>query len=95
MKPTTASLLTALVLLTGCTTPPVTSSPEPGQLVGVWKVDLRPDPAAEGYYQEFVVTAVQGKSFSGTFYGAPISQGMNQHRLGCGSHCVRHGRWLG
>ena len=74
MKPTTASVLTTLVLLTGCTTPPVTSSPEPGQLVGVWKVDLRPDPAAAGYYQEFVVTAVQGKSFSGTFYGAPISQ---------------------
>ena len=74
MKPTTASLLTALVLLTGCTTPPVTSSPQPAKLIGVWKVDLRPDPAAAGYYQEFVVTAVQGKSFSGTFYGAPISQ---------------------
>lgn len=74
MKSTTASLFTALVLLTGCTTPPVTSNPEPGKLVGVWKVDLRPDPAAAGYYQEFVVTAVQGKSFSGTFYGAPISQ---------------------
>jgi hypothetical protein len=37
-------------------------------------VDLRPDPAAEGYYQQFVVTAVQGKTFSGTFYGTPISQ---------------------
>lgn len=74
MKPTTASLLTVFVLLTGCTTPPVTSSPQPAKLIGVWKVDLRPDPTAEGYYQEFVVTAVQGKSFSGTFYGAPISQ---------------------
>ena len=44
-------------------------------LLGTWKVDLRPTPDAEPYYQEFVVTAVQDGSFSGTFYGAPISQG--------------------
>jgi hypothetical protein len=74
MKQTAALLLTAVVLLTGCTTPPVKTIPEPAELIGVWKVDLRPDPAAAGYYQEFVVTSVQGKSFSGTFYGAPVSQ---------------------
>jgi hypothetical protein len=74
MKQTAALLLTALVLLTGCTAPPVKTIPEPAELIGVWKVDLRPDPAAAGYYQEFVVTSVQGKSFSGTFYGAPVSQ---------------------
>lgn len=43
-------------------------------LLGTWKVDLRPTPDAEPYYKEFVVTAVQGGSFSGTFYGAPISE---------------------
>ena len=44
-------------------------------LLGSWQVDLRPTPDAEPYYQEFVVTAVQDGSFSGTFYGAPISEG--------------------
>ena len=45
------------------------------KFVGTWKVDLRPTPAAPAYYQEFVVNAVNGKSFTGTFYGAPITQG--------------------
>ena len=44
-------------------------------LLGTWKVDLRPTPDAEPYYQQFVVTTVQGGSFSGTFYDAPISEG--------------------
>ena len=44
-------------------------------LLGTWRVDLRPTPDAEPYYQEFVVTEVQDGSFSGTFYGAPISEG--------------------
>ena len=44
-------------------------------LLGTWKVDLRPTPDAEPYFREFVVTAVQGRSFSGTFYDAPISEG--------------------
>jgi hypothetical protein len=46
----------------------------PAALLGIWTVDLRPTPAAAPYFQEFVVTAIDGKSFSGTFYGAPISQ---------------------
>ncbi len=44
-------------------------------LPGTWKVDLRPKPDAEPYYKEFVIEAVQGSSFSGTFYDAPISEG--------------------
>jgi hypothetical protein len=43
-------------------------------LVGVWKVDLRPTPDAPAYFQEFVVSSVQGKTFTGTFYGAPVEQ---------------------
>jgi hypothetical protein len=44
-------------------------------LLGTWKVDLRPTPDAEPYYKILVVTSVQAKSFSGSFYDAPISQG--------------------
>ena len=44
-------------------------------LLGTWKVDLRPTPDAEPYFKEFVVTAVQGRSFSGTFYDAALSEG--------------------
>jgi len=43
-------------------------------LLGTWTVDLRPTPASEPYYKEFVVTSVQGSSFTGTFYDTPISQ---------------------
>ena len=44
-------------------------------LVGTWKVDLRPLPDAEPYFQEFTITSVQDGSFNGVFYGAPITQG--------------------
>lgn len=43
-------------------------------LLGTWTVDLRPTPGSEPYYKEFVVTSVQGDSFTGTFYDAPVSQ---------------------
>jgi hypothetical protein len=45
------------------------------RLPGTWIVDLRPTPDAEPYYKEFVITAVDGNSFSGTFYDTPISEG--------------------
>ena len=44
-------------------------------LLGTWRVDLRPTPNAQPYYKVLVVTSVQGKSFSGSFYDTPISQG--------------------
>ena len=47
---------------------------DPQELIGVWRVDLRPTPNAPAYFQEFVVSSVNGKSFAGTFYGAPIEQ---------------------
>ncbi|NRA58068.1 MAG: hypothetical protein HRU13_08165 [Phycisphaerales bacterium] len=43
-------------------------------LVGRWQVDLRPTPGSEPLYQEFVVDSVEGKTFTGTFYGSPISE---------------------
>lgn len=45
-------------------------------LVGEWTIDLRPTPEADGYYQMFVVTAVEGNTFSGTFYGSPVKNGL-------------------
>lgn len=44
-------------------------------LPGTWKVDLRPTPDAEPNFKEFVVTAVEGATFEGTFYDTPISEG--------------------
>lgn len=46
----------------------------PDILLGTWKVDLRPTPDSVPYYKEFVVTSVEGNTFSGTFYDAPVSQ---------------------
>lgn len=70
--------LLALLFAAGCAS---TAAPEKAQttvdaaqLIGNWQVDLRPLPSAPGYYQSLLVTAVRDKTFSGTFYGAPIEQ---------------------
>ncbi len=44
------------------------------QLIGTWNVDLRPKPDAPAYFQSFIVSSIQGKSFTGSFYGAPVEQ---------------------
>ncbi len=43
-------------------------------LLGTWEVDLRPTPDSEPYYKELVVTSVEGRSFTGTFYDTTVSQ---------------------
>ena len=62
--------------LAGCATSTEPSPPAPDaqQLIGRWAVDLRAKPGDPGYFQELVVTSVQGSKFSGSFYGAPIEQ---------------------
>ena len=50
------------------------SAVAPQLLVGTWKIDLRPTPDAEAYYQCFVVESVEGRTFTGTFYGSPVSE---------------------
>lgn len=73
-----AIVLLALLInacLAACT--PTGALPEKvvaDHLLGTWKVDLRPTPDSEPYYKEFVVTSVQGNTFSGTFYDTEISQ---------------------
>lgn len=70
------SLLFAFVLISCTTTKaPTMSVPDSTELIGTWQVDLRPTPGAEEYFQEFVVTSIDGKTFQGSFYGSPISQG--------------------
>ena len=67
--------LLSLALLAGCAATNRVAGPADAQdLVGVWKVDLRPTPDAPEYFQQFVVSSVEGKTFSGTFYGAPVEQ---------------------
>ncbi len=61
--------------LAACSSLPSEEPIDENYLLGEWKVDLRPVPDAEPYYQDFVITAVQDGSFSGTFYGAEISDG--------------------
>jgi hypothetical protein len=41
---------------------------DPQILVGSWKIDLRPTPDAEPYYQHLVIDQVGDGTFSGTFY---------------------------
>ncbi len=77
MKRIFALLLVAVAL--GCSAAQVHLPPKaplaPPSLVGTWKVDLRPTPDAAEYFQQFVVTSVDGKRFEGTFYGTPLTQG--------------------
>ena len=55
----------------GVTPPPPV---EAGSLVGTWRIDLRPTPDSQAAYQVFVVESVEGKTFTGTFYGSEISE---------------------
>ena len=63
------ALLTLSTLLVRAAAPP-----DPSELAGTWQVDLRPTPDAAPYYQPFIVTAVEGKTFTGTFYQSEIEE---------------------
>jgi hypothetical protein len=51
-----------------------TTSDDARALVGVWLVDLRPLPTSDPYVQRFEVTSVDGRTFTGTFYGAAVRE---------------------
>ena len=72
MKTMTPVLLAACLLSLAAAAGP---APDPNALVGTWRVDLRPTPDAEPYYQEFVVSSVDGDTFAGSFYGTAIEHG--------------------
>lgn len=75
MRRVTAILMVLLAGTIPCAASEPASAPvDENALLGTWIVDLRPTPGAEPYYQELVVTSIQGKAFTGTFYGSEISQ---------------------
>ncbi len=45
-------------------------------LIGNWKIDLRPTPDAEGYFQIFEVKSIDSNTISGTFYGSEIKNAL-------------------
>ncbi|MEN8789551.1 MAG: hypothetical protein ABF295_08530 [Flavobacteriaceae bacterium] len=45
-------------------------------LIGEWKIDLRPTPDSEGYYQTFKISQIDQNSIEGSFYGSPVEDGM-------------------
>ncbi len=52
-----------------------TEASDPDALLGEWTVDLRPTPNAAAYEVEFEVTSIEGRAFTGTFYGSEIEEG--------------------
>lgn len=72
-----AALLVALALAVTAAAVPMGrgDTPDPGPLVGSWRVDLRPRPDAPAYFQGFVVRAVEGSTPTGTFYGSELKNG--------------------
>lgn len=68
-------LLAALVPLI-LATASYAGAPSADDLLGTWKVDLRPTPDAPPYYQAFSITSVAGDTLRGSFYGAPLQYGV-------------------
>lgn len=69
-----AVLVSAAVLLVPAAPGRSSEPPNPpglSELVGTWRVDLRPTPEASPYYQELVIS-VSGDTVEGTFYGSPF-----------------------
>ncbi len=72
MKPLLA-ILTLLLVSTAAT--PVPQGPDASDLVGVWRVDLRPTPDAAPYYRTMTIEAVEDGQITGSFYGSKIKIG--------------------
>ena len=80
MHPALLAVPAALALAAcGTIAPPAATA---DHLVGTWQIDLRPSPDAAPYVQPFVVTGVREGTFTGTFYGAPVSQARLNTRWG-------------
>ncbi len=70
-----ALALFAILSLAACAAPGRSATIDEAFLSGTWQVDLRPTPDAAPYFQELVITEAGNGSMSGTFYGAPFSEG--------------------
>ena len=51
------------------------AKPDAEALVRAWRVDLRPTPDADAYFQPFRVDSVADGVITGSFYGTPIENG--------------------
>lgn len=49
--------------------------PDASALIGTWRVDLRPTPDAEPYYEEMVIESVDDRKVAGRFYGTEVDDG--------------------
>ncbi|WP_104735923.1 hypothetical protein [Hanstruepera ponticola] len=56
--------------------PSTNSSNQNDLLTGKWKVDLRPAPNSDEYYQPFLVKSINNNTFTGTFYGSDIKNAL-------------------
>lgn len=45
-------------------------------IIGKWKIDLRPTPKSPEYFQEFEIKSIDKKEITGTFYGSKIIKGL-------------------
>ncbi|MBT8376422.1 MAG: hypothetical protein KJO22_06105 [Bacteroidia bacterium] len=45
-------------------------------IIGEWTIDLRPTPNSEGYFQTFEVLEIEQNTFTGSFYGSDIKNGL-------------------
>lgn len=45
-------------------------------LIGNWKIDLRPTPESDAYYQSFNVKTINNNVFTGVFYGSEIKNAL-------------------
>ena len=61
-----------LLLFAGFT---VVKQPDTSELMGTWKIDLRPTPDAPPYIQSLVITSTESNRLKGTFYGSTIQNG--------------------
>ncbi len=69
------ALILILTLLSGCaTSADRRPSVDANVLIGSWQVDLRPRPGDPAYFQEFVISSVDGNRFRGSFYGTEVTQ---------------------
>lgn len=76
-----ATLFSAIFLLFCCQTALAQTSVKEGDerlsnLEGTWIIDLRPSAEDEAYLKEFVIESIEGKTFSGEFYGSRFEGGL-------------------
>lgn len=45
------------------------------KIKGTWLLDLRPDPQSEPYFKDFIIEPIEGRAFSGEFYGTKFTGG--------------------